>query len=74
MVSVQFIREILEWCEKDPILSQLADPSVSYLIGHSRVWPGVVLPTYMGLKDSGVRDEAHACISNIAETFVIMTA
>lgn len=37
LISVEMISEILDWARSDPILARLADPSRTYLCGHSRV-------------------------------------
>jgi hypothetical protein len=36
-VSVRFIKEIMDWASRDPIVSQVADAQRTYLCGHSRV-------------------------------------
>ncbi|GMH41771.1 hypothetical protein BSKO_09681 [Bryopsis sp. KO-2023] len=36
LVSASFIREIIDWSQQDPLMRQLADPNLVYLIGHSR--------------------------------------
>ena len=37
LISVGMIGELLEWARLDPVLMRLADPSRTYLCGHSRV-------------------------------------
>lgn len=36
VISVAFIREIIDYCSLDPLLNQLVIPDQVYLIGHSR--------------------------------------
>ena len=37
LISVGMIGELLDWARMDPVLMRLADPSRTYLCGHSRV-------------------------------------
>ena len=37
LISVGMISELLDWARLDPVLMRLADPSRTYLCGHSRV-------------------------------------
>ena len=37
LISVGMIGELLDWARLDPMLTRLADPSRTYLCGHSRV-------------------------------------
>lgn len=37
LISVGMIGELLDWARLDPVLTRLADPSRTYLCGHSRV-------------------------------------
>ena len=37
LISVGMIGELLDWARLDPVLMRLADPSRTYLCGHSRV-------------------------------------
>ena len=50
LISVGMIGELLDWARLDPVLMRLADPSRTYLCGHSRVGPlgpaGFVLVEY----------------------------
>ena len=37
IVSVNMISEIMDWAKSDPLVGRIADPSHTFLCGHSRV-------------------------------------
>ncbi len=46
VTCVGMISELLDWARLDPVLARLADPSRTYLCGHSRArtWPAACQP------------------------------
>lgn len=44
VLSVDMLSSLIDWAERDPLLSRVADPQHTLLCGHSRVRPIMLRP------------------------------